>query len=324
MLRIVRNVLLSLSAAIGIVILGAASNSASAACGGGDVSCPPPQVDGRTVTVTVTGSLVRAGSGGSTGGTTTVSVPVPCYLTPSWTGKEYFDGIEDGSITSAGWDEWGGAANRWPYSGWRAHETDDEGRWWTPTCRYSDGFEYDDWGDFANDFFLSYPQTFLQPGEQPPDPPVPAEILLQAAQEAMEVPAPEFEHNPDATGPFDTLVNMDTWFWLSDPTQDGSVTASAGANSVTVDATLSDVVFSATNAGAVPCAGTGVEWGPGASSDCTLAFERAGAADVTADTQWTLAWSFNGTPQGAVDPLSASFSQPVTVAESQALVNDID
>ena len=323
MLRLIRWLLLSIGTAVGAVLLGALTNAASA-CGGAAVGCEP-EVSGRTVTVTVTGTLVRSGTPGSPGGgSTTVSVPVPCYLTASWTGKEYFQGIKDRSITSAGWDEWGGDMDHWPYPGWREHKDDDEGRWWTPTCRYTGQFsDYDEWDDFSGDYFLSYPQTFLQPGEQPPMPPVPPEMLLQAAQEAMEVPAPDFEYNPDAAGPFDTLVNMDTWFWLSDPTQDGSVTASAGGDSVRVDATLADVTFSAPEAGAVPCEGTGVEWQQGSSSECTLAFEQAGANDVTADTQWTLEWSYNGAPQGAVDPLSATFTEPVVVAESQALVNDV-
>ena len=66
-----------------------------------------------------------------------------------------------------------------------------------------------------------------------------------------------------------------------------------------------------------------MEWQQGSSSECTLAFEQAGTNDVTADTQWTLEWSYNGAPQGAVDPLSATFTEPVVVAESQALVNDV-
>lgn len=326
MLRAVRALVTTLGTAAGVVLLGAVLESA-AACEGVGVSCSPPEVDGRTVTVRVSGSLVRGGSEGNGGGSTTVSVPVPCYLQASWTGKEYYDGIMDGSITSAGWDEWGGDPDRWPYAGWDDPEIreDNIGRWYTPTCRMLDIFEdYDDFSAFSLPYFQSYPQTFVAQGETPPTPPVPPEILLMAAQEAMEVPEPAFEHNPDVAGAFDTLVNLDTWFWLSNPMQSGDVTASAGANSVTLQATLAAVTFSSPTAGAVACDGTGSAWSPGANSDCTLVFERAGTSDVTADTQWTLEWAVNGVTQGPIDPLEASFTEPVVAAESQALVTSVD
>ena len=323
MLMIVRRLLALGLLSGGLVLVGALTNSA-AACGGADPTCTPPVVDGNTVTISVTGSLVRGGSDGSPGGgSATVSVPVPCYLTPMWTGKEYFDGIEDGTITGSGWDEW--ADRPWaPYEGYRQHKDDEQGQWWVPTCRMLDSFEsFDEFNDFSLAYFLTYPATYVEVGEQPPVPPVPPEILLEAAQEVMEAPAPAFEFNPDAAGEYDTLVNFDTWFWLSEPEQTGSATATAGPNSVTVDGTLASVIFSSPTAGAVPCADTGVPWEPGATSDCVLSFTRAGAAEVTADTQWTLTWSYNGEPQGAVDPLSATFTQDLGVAESQALVTGV-
>lgn len=325
MLRALSATLATTCAAGGLVLLGSMTAPATAAdCGGAAVGCV--ETEGGNVTVTVTGSLVRGGSAGSTGGSTTVRVPTPCVWYQGWTGKEYFQGVKDGTINCQGSRE---AENGdWkPFEGYEKYKDlgPEGGYWYFPGCSNSwvpdmSPAEFD---AYVEDYFARYDGAFVRPGETPPTPPVPPEILLMAAQEAMEVPEPEFEYNPDASGPFDTLVNMDTWFWLSDPTQEGSVTATAGQNSVTVDATLSDVTFSATNAGAVPCEGTGVEWSQGASSECTLAFDRAGSSEVTADTQWTLTWSFNGTPQGDIDPLSSSFTQPVVVAESQALVNQV-
>lgn len=302
----------------GLTLLAAAP--AAADCGGGGVTCAP-ETDGRTVTVTVTGSFVSSGRPGSPGGgSTTVRVPVPCVFYEGWTGKEYYDGVEDGSINGAGSNR----DEQWtPYAGYRQHQDDTEGHWWYAGCTNVNDLPWDDFIQFAEDFFDTHSGVYVEAGGAPPVPPVPPEVLLLAAQEGMEVPEPAFEFNPDARGAFDTLVNLETWFWLSDPTQGGSVTATAGANSVTVDAELADVVFSAPSAGAVPCVGTGVAWRPGGSSECVLVFDRPGAAEVTADTRWTISWSFNGQPQGAVDPLSARFTQPVGVAESQSLVTSV-
>lgn len=325
MLRTVRGLLVAAVTGGGLVLSGAALSPA-AACGGGAVggSCPP-EVSGGTVTVTVTGSFVRAGSSGSSGGSTTVAVQVPCFLWKSWTGKEYYDGIQDGTITGAGWDEW--ADRPWtPYPGYQKHKDDTEGHWYTPGCSMTDQFEdFDDFDSFAQEYFLTYPHTYVEAGETPPVPPVPPEILLAAAQEAMEVPQPAFEHNPDVAGAFDTLVNFDTWFWLEDPTQTGSVTATAGANSVSVDAELEDVRFSASGTpGSVQCDGTGVPYAPGATSSCTMRFARAGDIDVTAQTLWGATWSYNGQPQGALDePLRGDFTDTVGVAQSQTLVTGV-
>lgn len=303
----------------GLTLLGAAP--AAADCGGGGVTCAP-ETDGRTVTVTVTGSFVSAGRPGSPGGgSTTVQVPVPCVYYQGWTGKEYFEGVRDGSINGAGSDR----DEPWqPYDGYRQHRDDTEGHWYFAGCSNVNDLPWDEFIAFTENFFDTHSGVYVEAGGAPPVPPVPPEVLLEAAERAMEVPAPTFEFNPDAAGAFDTLVNLDTWFWLSDPTQSGSVTAAAGGNSVTVEAALADVVFSAPDAGAVPCAGTGVAWQPGGSSECVLAFERPGTTEVTADTRWTVIWSYNGQPQGAVDPLSARFTQSLAVAESQSLVTAVD
>ncbi|WP_244931549.1 hypothetical protein [Nocardioides sp. W7] len=322
MLRFARSLATVIGAASGIVVMGAVLESA-AACGGGGISCEPPQVDGSTVTVTVTGSFVSGGSPGSPGGgTTTVHVPVPCVFYEGWTGKEYFEGVKEGSISGAGSDE--ADRGEWkPYAGYQQHKDDTEGHWYFAGCQNVNDLPWDDFEAFAENFFDTHDGVYVEAGGAPPVPPVPPEVLLMAAQQAMTIPEPAFEFNPDAAGAFDTLVNLDTWFWLSDPAQSGSVTATAGTNSVTVEAALADVVFSAPDAGAVPCAGTGVAWQPGGSSECVLAFRRAGTAEVTADTQWTVSWTFNGQPQGEVDPLSARFTQSVGVAESQSLVTAV-
>ncbi|WP_156393646.1 hypothetical protein [Nocardioides sp. Root140] len=309
-------------AAFGLVALGATMESASA-CDGANVGCVDNPGNG-TVTVSVTGSLVRGGSPGSGGGSTTVSVPVPCYRTPLWTGKEYFDGIKDGTITGAGWDEWN--PEPWaPYAGYKQHKNDTEGRWYVPTCTMLDSFEnFQEFDKFSLNYFLNNTGVYVEAGEQPPVPPVPPEVLLKAATDSMTMPEPAFDYNPDITGNLDTLVNLDTWFWLRDPTGSGYVAATAGNNSVRVDATLDRVAFSAGRAGSVACDDTGTAWAPGASSTCTLAFQRPGEHQVTAETEWGLTWSFNGQARGAIDPVGAVWSDVLVVAQSQSLVTEVD
>lgn len=328
MLRVTHRWAAAVAVATGLVLSGAVLGPA-AACGGGGVACPAPETpsgDGSTVTVTVTGSFVSAGQDGSPGsGSTTVSVPVPCTFHQLWSGKEYYEGIEKGTITGAGSDE--ADAGTWkPNAGYEQHKDDDKGHWYHAGCSPIDGM-FDNWAAFeryAENFFDENPGIYVEQGEAPPVPPVPPEVLLRAAQDAMTMPEPVFDYNPRRTGDAATLVNLDTWFWLEDSTESGQVTATAGTNSVTVDASLEDVEFFGENAGAVVCEGTGVEWTPGASSDCLLQFVRAGSHAVTVSSSWGLTWSFNGTPQGTLDAIGATWTTDLGVVESQALVTSVD
>ncbi|MGA9746833.1 MAG: hypothetical protein WBQ50_05200 [Nocardioides sp.] len=318
----------ALTIAAGLVGAGAAVSPA-AACEGGGIACAPPETpsaDGNTVTVTVYGTMVSGGSPGSSGTrTTSVVVPTPCIWFRGWTGKEYAEGIDDGTINGGGSRD---AENgTWePAPGYQQHQDDVEGHWYYPGCRMLDGIfdSYAEFSRYTQDFFDDNPQVFIPGGGTPPVPDVPPEVLLLAAQEAMEMPEPVFDYNPRRTGDAATLVNLDTWFWLEDDTEEGEVTATAGANSVTVDAALQDVTFVGDNAGAVTCTDPGVEWTPGADSSCLLQFIRAGSNGVTASSTWGLTWSYNGTPQGTLDALGATWTTDINTVESQALVTQVD
>lgn len=316
----------ALSLGVGLTAAGAVLSPA-AACDGAGVACAPetPESNGNTVTVTVTGSFVGGGADGSPGsGSTTVTVPTPCTFHELWSGKEYYEGIEDGTITGAGSDE--AEAGTWkPNAGYEQHKDDTKGHWYHPSCTMLDGMfdSFDQFDRFAESFFDENPGIYVEDGGTPPVPPVPPEVLLQAAQEAMTMPEPVFDHNPRRAADEATLVNLDTWFWLEDARESGEVTATAGPNSVTVEATLQDVRFVGENAGAVSCDGTGVRWRPGAASDCFLQFVRAGSNGVTASSTWGLTWSFNGAPMGTLDAVGNTWSADVDVVESQALVTEV-
>ncbi|KHL12096.1 hypothetical protein CLV56_3453 [Mumia flava] len=310
-------------------VLSAAAACGETGCGGGSGS-GSTQTDGGTVTVHVTGSFVGGGSGGSSGSSsTTVAVPVPCWYFATETGKELYDRYgEDGMVTLGGPHEPSVPASEY-YPGYKQHKDDDEGSWYAGVCS---GAAYEDLGytgdflDFAEDWFRDRGPVYVQAGQTPPVPPVPPEVLLQAAEDAMTVPEPRFEMNPRYQGDAITVVNLETWFWTdaSIPTA-GSVTASAGANSVTVDITREGVEFASPSAGSVLCTDGGTPYAQGENSDCTLTFRRSAAATpVTASTLWHGTWSFNGAPQGAIDPLTSSWSDDIGVGEVQSIVTRAD
>lgn len=319
MLTLLRLAVLTLLAG-GFVAVGPPAATAADDCGrtGCDGSV---ETSGNSVVVTVTGTLVRGGSAGSSS-STTVSIPTPCYLMATVSGKELAEDIERNDGMVLGDDrQFVPAEQYWP--GWEDHADDDVGRWYVPVCDLgvTDPPPTD---AFMNDFFDRTDSTFVEEGETPPTPPIPPEILLAAAQEALAVPDPRFDLNPRRGGAASTVVNLDTWFWMLDPTDSGSVTASAGGNSVTVNLARESVVFSSANAGSVSCDDGGVAWSPGASSDCTLTFRRSGAGQsVDATTRWVGTWSFNGAEQGAVDPVVATWSDAIAVAEIQSVVTGV-
>lgn len=336
MLRI-RSLAATSALAVGM-ILGVGALDAASACGnvctGGDGDdSGSVSTDGQSVTVTVTGTLVGNGSSGSPGspGSTTVTVEPPCSYFQGSNGKEWYEfwypngGDTPRTIVSPGDHE-----VSHPPPGTKKHKKDTDGYWWHPSCT-SGNFDgnFDEFIEHAEDYFEDHNSVWVDAGETPPIPPIPPELLLQAAEEAMTVPDPQFEWNPKRAPDQGTLVNLPTWFWLEqDLPTEGSVTASvntmAGSNSVTVEMGLVSVAFAGGDAGSVTCPTGGTPWTANATSDCTLAFGTAGQHTITADSRWEGSWSFNGTPQGAVDPIDATWSTDLTASEVQSLVTGVN
>jgi hypothetical protein len=325
----IRRCLGVLAIAIGAVALGALINAANA-CEGGRCpdDDPAPVTSGQTVTVQVTGTFVGGGSEGSSGssGSTTVQVAPPCIYFQGMTGKEYYEYWHpNGQEEPRPGMGMGNHEVEKPYDGYKEHKDDTEGNWYFRMCS-SANFDGDiaAFFDYAQEWFDSHGPVFVPPGGSPPIPPIPPEILLQAAEESMTVPDPVFDWNPRRAADQGTLVNLPTWFWLDpDTPTSGSVTASAGPSSVTVDLALTNVEYHADTAGSVVCDDGGTPWSPGASSDCTLTFGRAGADEVSASTRWDGTWSYNGAPQGALDPIGASWSTDLVVSEVQSVVTGV-
>jgi hypothetical protein len=290
------------------------------ACGAG--LCPPSgdggsvSQSGQSVTVQVSGTLVSGGSSGSGGSSsTTVSVPTPCYYWKVWSGKEYYDGVKNGTIGQPNQAD----RDAKPVEGYEQHK-DEDGAYWSPVCESTTfGDDLDGFFKYAEEWFKGRKTMWVPAGQQPPTPPVPPTVLRDAALKVMTLPEPTFDWNPKANGG-ESVVNLDTWFWLDDNVASGDVTATAGGNSVTVTAQRESVTFSAPTAGAVDCADGGTAWAPGAHSDCVLYYRQASSGTpTTAHAHWGLTWSFNGQPQGALDPMDAEQTENIGVFEVQTI-----
>ena len=311
--------------AIGLTMLGGVLGSATAGggcdgvtgCGGGGGSV---EQTGHTVTVQVSGTFVGGGSAGSPG-STTVSVPTPCWYTESFSGKEYADWIDSGKAAQDAHHH--GDAPTEIYPGYEQHKNDADGHWYGGECiSTSFGDDMDAFFKYSDAWFKDHGTVWVPAGGQPPTPPVPPTVLRDAALQAMKLPEPTFDWNPKANGG-SSVVNLDTWFWLDDNIDNGNVTASAGGNTATVTADRQSVSFSAPTAGAVDCADGGTPWSPDAKSDCVLYYREASdGTPTTAAAHWGLSWTFNGAPQGALDPIDAQQTENVGVFEVQTINRD--
>ncbi|MCD9198576.1 hypothetical protein [Aeromicrobium wangtongii] len=202
----------------------------------------------------------------------------------------------------------------------------------------------------CNDFSGPYRGLFIglllrpfEPGN-PPEPIPDPEEMADVAMENIDLEGPELNWNPkaDSLGG-GTLVNLPTWFWVTNPEPavgdaggERRVTATADAGgqqmTVTVTAKASKLQI-ASPAGAASCsiaqARTVYASGTPQSSACTLTFQRASTAyeggfPVRATVAWTASWRGTGpgVPAGEqqLDGVVMDSTTNVPVRESQALV----
>lgn len=303
-------------AAAGTVLLAA---PALADCGQEGCDVPPPSTSGSTVVVRVEGAFVEGGSPGQPA-TSSVTVPSPCTYIPGKNGKDYAAWADAGGES---YNDAEGNRQHVPIDpNYKAHKGDTKGHYYSGMCDSSlfDG-DIDEFIKYSDAWFDSHHAVWVPEGSAPPVPPIPKEVLLQAAQKAMTLPEPTFGYSPQTAAGAATLVNLDTWLWLDKTPLQGTVNASAGGNSALVTADLDATTFSSPSTGTVSCAGTGTPWTRGAATDCSLRFVRASAGTpVEATSTWQLAWSYNGAPQGALDPISTTHTQNIPVNEVQTVV----
>jgi hypothetical protein len=233
-------------------------------------------------------------------------------MKPEMTGVEYHDHV----VATGGQDD--------AHPDWERRRAE-EGRWCTGYCD-SELFPHHNAYDVTS-LEWSQRRVWVPRGESPPVPELDPEELLQAAmdQDSMRLPEPKFGWNPMDRDNGGTLVNLDTWFYLQGevPTV-GEITASVPGQSVTVELALSSVEYSAAGAGSVSCDGGGIPWSQGAESECVLYFARRSSGEpVRAEAAWSGSWSYNGVPQGDLEPLAIRWTGEVPVMEAQAVVTRV-
>jgi hypothetical protein len=315
-----------LTASAGVLLLVGASTNAAAL--GHPPSPPPPTTGGagHTVTVTVVGSGVKGGSAGKPARAGVV-VRSPCWMNAGFTGKKYYEWVTSGAA-SRDWYHQGGSEEGpfKPKPGYEKYKDDDKGHWYGGSCS-SEGFEnLKEFFAYSDKWFAEHDSVYVPAGVEPPVPPIPPEVLREAASKAMTLPGPKIDWNPKRNGDAATLVNLATWVWLTDQNTDLYVTASAGGNSVTVNASLASMTVSGPNGESTDCVDGGVPYTSGASGGCTIAFTRSssagGTSPVSTTTQWNATWSINGGPsEGPIpDPLKpATEITNIAIREVEAI-----
>jgi hypothetical protein len=263
---------------------------------------------GNTITVTVVGTGVKGGSAGHAG-SQSVSVPAPCAMMPGFTGKEYYEWVHSGKAVSE-WHHTGGDLDGpfEPQPGYEKYKDDDKGHWYGGSCSSETFSDMDDFFDYADKWFAAHKSVYVPAGTRPPAPPVPPELLRDVAARAMTLPLPAINWNPKRNGDLSTLVNIDTWVWLTDRDANRYVEASAdsdtGRVTARVDANLQSMTVRAAGVPDKTCQNGGVPWSDGATGECSIRFPRSspggGTTAVTTQTSWFATWSLNGADKGAI------------------------
>jgi hypothetical protein len=302
--------------------------SPQTAFGVGDIGTPKAPTTGgagHTVTITVVGTGVKGGSAGK-GGRASVIVHSPCSMNAGYTGKQYYEWVSSGAA-SRDWHHQGDGSDGVfkPKPGYEKYKDDDKGHWYGGSCS-SEGFEdLKEFFAFSEKWFAEHDSVYVPAGVEPPVPPIPPEVLREAATKAMTLPEPKLDWNPkvkEAAG--GTVVNFDTWVWLTDRNTNLYVEATAGGNTVRVDAALESMTVSAPNAGSADCKDGGVPYAAGATGECAITFTRSspagGTSPVTATTQWSATWSINGATQGPIPTPLAPATEATNIAVREVQV----
>ncbi len=191
------------------------------------------------------------------------------------------------------------------------------------------------------DICFSSPWGYFVENTEPPVVVEPEELAL-AASEYLEIPEPAVDRNPKMGSGAEnaTLVNLPTWFWVTDSESVGgddgeiSIRAEIPEANVWVEVTAQTSGLSLSSpAGSTTCdpQTASTQWSEGAadSDGCTVSFQRAsvdspGGFPVTATTQWSATWTGSGPSgnmeSGELDPVTSESTVNVPVAESQAVV----
>ena len=333
--------LFAVSASAALLLAVAAPASADRGGGGGEVDGGSV---GASAEITVTGD-VKGGGGG--GGSVTASAPAICW----WEKAEFdtstveaiaaiftFVGLpfDSAAVAQIKKDIEDGKKLEWYVRKTREGATEAQIK--EAGC--------DDWSGPYRGLLIGNTIRPFEPGNPPEPIPDPKE-MADVAFKSIDLQEPTLDWNPKAKAlGGGTLVNLPTWFWVTNPNEavgnaDGerTVTATAAAGDAEVRVvvtTRADKMQIASPGGAVTCstdqARTAYSRGTAENSACTLDFQRSSAAfeagfPVQATVAWTASWvgTGPGVPAGEqqLNGVTLSSTTDVPVRESQAVVRDV-
>lgn len=279
--------------------------------------CDPPGVGsgGGEITVWLSGSGVSGGGEVIQIDGEEIGVAPVCWYVPKWTGKTYWDEVQDTAGLPVG---------KFPDAA--KYKDDDKGYWWWTTCDES-RYKGDDFGGHQVQFAEENDPVYVEEGEDPPVTPVDPEELAWLAFEHLDLPDPDIGWNPRLDGNGATLVNLDTWIWLEDSAVDLDLTAEANGAWATVHTWVTSMNLSAPYADPVQCADFGTAWDlTEPSGSCVLNFGRSSAGlpgnvtPVTVETLWSADWVGSGGTSGVLDNQAMAGQATVPVGEVQTIV----
>lgn len=155
-------------------------------------------------------------------------------------------------------------------------------------------------------------------------------VLRAAAQARIEPPEPTVGSNPPSNNPdIPGIVQVPTWFWVTDPWEPITETEAQGGVTVTVSATPRNVTWNPGDGNqSLVCGGPGVVWAPGISedaTDCSYIYKSSSADEpnesynVTSTITWVFTWTLNGAEQGEFGTIDTSTEFTYQVGEIQAI-----
>lgn len=333
--RRVRRFAVLLTAVTATGLVGGVVAPAAQACTPGSINCETGSggagsnrnghISAQAITVTSRGGHYHS---------KTASVPVPdsvmppCYYVAGSTPADYVAEFNDPNARRTAHGV-GDNFNDWFPPDYKNH-LNDPGRYydWECSSAYFHG-PIQDFFAYVDQWAKSHPSPVWVPaGTPPPVVPVPPEVLEAIARQFMDdtLRMPDVNFNPNTR----TFVNLDTWMWF-DPAamQPVSVTATAGATSVTVTATPSQV-----SVGGLPpdsssdttCAGGGTPWSAGATTtDCYLKFGQSSGGQPGGKWPFTVSMSWQVTSVGAplIGPavITLTDDEALAALEAQTITN---
>jgi hypothetical protein len=252
-------------------------------------------------------------------------VPPPCWYNKGRSGAEMYADSKDpyyyGLANHVGeeHDDW--------FPPIVDEHKDDDGNFYSWECS-SGNFDgsIEDFFKYVDEWSAQNPALIWVPaGQAPPQPPVPPEILMAIATDAMDkaVRMPTVNFNPAAR----SFVRLDTWMWFDRAAWDPIVvTAAGGGNQVTLTATPKAVGVSGVPAGSevrTGCAGGGRAYAAGGSTDCMINFARSSGGQPGQQWHFQVNLTWGVVAEGAAlqgpPTITRTEDEALTVLEAQSV-----